>query len=235
MNHQKFIKAIGHEQSLIRRLFASRKNRAKKIEKITTERYAHLIGKFFTKENDPDSIYRINEITTRANYIESDQVDVVLCCNCLGTTNTGREGEKIVGLYIHNENITIHPSIDIDEHLAGRFVDKEKALGRFYKLTEQLKNNLNLNEKPKKEAGKISRAAIAFALLSILENEESEPSTMLGEMDKYDDVMSLMGKVADILDEDDIALLSSLRPNTWNHAIDFQQGADSILDPLPDF
>ena len=235
MNHQKFIKAIGHEQSLIRRLFASRKNRAKKIEKITTERYAHLIGKFFTKENDPDSIYRINEITIRANYIESDQVDVVLCCNCLGTTNTGREGEKIVGLYIHNENITIHPSIDIDEHLAGRFVDKEKALGRFYKLTEQLKNNLNLNEKPKKEAGKISRAAIAFALLSILENEESEPSTMLGEMDKYDDVMSLMGKVADILDEDDIALLSSLRPNTWNHAIDFQQGADSILDPLPDF
>ena len=235
MNHQKFIKAIGHEQSLIRRLFASRKNRAKKIEKITTERYAHLIGKFFTKENDPDSIYRINEITIRANYIESDQVDVVLCCNCLGTTNTGREGEKIVGLYIHNENITIHPSIDIDEHLAGRFVDKEKALGRFYKLTEQLKNNLNLNEKPKKEAGKISRAAIAFALLSILENEESEPSTMLGEMDKYDVVMSLMGKVADILDEDDIALLSSLRPNTWNHAIDFQQGADSILDPLPDF
>ena len=235
MNHQKFIKAIGHEQSLIRRLFASRKNRAKKIEKITTERYAHLIGKFFTKENDPDSIYRINEITTRANYIESDQVDVVLCCNCLGTTNTGREGEKIVGLYVHNENITIHPSINIDEHLAGRFVDKRKALGRFYNLTEQLKNNLNLNEKPKKEAGKISRAAIAFALLSILENEESEPSTMLGEMDKYDDVMSLMGKVADILDEDDIALLSSLRPNTWNHAIDFQQGADSILDPLPDF
>ena len=235
MNHQEFIKAIGHEQSLIRRLFASRKNRAKKIEKITTERYAHLIGKFFTKENDPDSIYRINEITTRANYIESDQVDVVLCCSCLGTTNTGREGEKIVGLYVHNENITIHPSIDIDEHLAGRFVDKVKALERYYKLTEQLKNNLNLNEKPEKEVGKISRAAIAFALLSILENEEGEPSTMLGEMDKYDDVMSLMGKVADILNEDDIELLSSLRPNTWNHAIDFQQGADSILGPLPDF
>lgn len=235
MNHQEYIKAIGHEQSLIRRLFASRKNRAKKIEKITTERYAHLIGKFFTKENDPDSIYRINEITTRANYIESDQVDVVLCCSCLGTTNTGREGEKIVGLYVHNENITIHPSIDIDEHLAGRFIDKVKALERYYKLTEQLKNNLNLNEKPEKEAGKISRAAIAFALLSILENEEGEPSTMLGEMDKYDDVMSLMGKVADILNEDDIELLSSLRPNTWNHAIDFQQGADSILGPLPDF
>ena len=235
MNHQEYIKAIGHEQSLIRRLFASRKNRAKKIEKITTERYAHLIGKFFTKENDPDSIYRINEITTRDNYIESDQVDVVLCCSCLGTTNTGREGEKIVGLYVHNENITIHPSIDIDEHLAGRFVDKVKALERYYKLTEQLKNNLNLNEKPEKKAGKISRAAIAFALLSILENEEGEPSTMLGEMDKYDDVMSLMGKVADILNEDDIELLSSLRPNTWNHAIDFQQGADSILGPLPDF
>lgn len=235
MNHQEFIKAIEHEQSLIRRLFASRKNRAKKIEKITAERYAHLIGKFFTKENAPDNIYRINEITIRANYIDSDQVDVVLCCSCLGITTTGREGEKIVGLYIHNENITIHPSIDIDEHLAGRFVDKGKALGRYYKLTGQLKNNLNLNENPKKGAGEISRAAIAYALLSILENEEGEPSTMLGEMDKYDDVMSLMGKVTDILDEDDIALLSSLRPNTWNHAIDFQQGADTILGPLPDF
>ena len=47
--------------------------------------------------------------------------------------------------------------------------------------------------------------------------------------------MSLMGKMANILNEDDIELLSSLRPNTWNHAIDFQQGADSNLDPLPDF
>lgn len=235
MNHHEYIKAIGHEQSLIRRLFASRKNREKKIEKITTERYAHLIGKFFTKENDPDSIYRINKITTRANYIESDQVDVVLCCSCLGTTNTGREGEKIVGLYVHNENITIHPSIDIDEHLAGRFVDKAKALERYYKLIKQLKNNLNLKEESNKEANKNSRTAIAYALLSILENEEGEPSTMLGEIDKYDDVMSLMGKMADILNEDDIKLLSSLRPNTWNHAIDFQQGADSILGPLPDF
>lgn len=44
-----------------------------------------------------------------------------------------------------------------------------------------------------------------------------------------------MVKVADILDEDNIELLSSLRPNTWNHAIDFQQGADLILSPLPDF
>lgn len=235
MTHQEYIKAIEHEQTLIRRLFSSRKQRAKVIEKITAERYAHLVGKFFTKETDPDSVYRINEVITRANYVMSDQVDVVLCCSCLDTTGTGTNGKTLVGLYIHNDNITIHPSIDIDEHLAGRFVNKGKALGRFYKLTEQLKNNLNLNEKPKKEAGKISRAAIAFALLSILENEESEPSTMLGEMDKYDDVMSLMGKVADILDEDDIALLSSLRPNTWNHAIDFQQGADSILGPLPDF
>ena len=55
------------------------------------------------------------------------------------------------------------------------------------------------------------------------------------DMGKYDKMMKLMGMVADILNEDDIALLSSLRPNTWNRAIDFQQGADSILGPLPDF
>ena len=222
MNHQEYIKAIEHEQTLIRRLFSSRKQRAKVIEKITAERYAHLVGKFFTKETDPDSVYRINEVITRANYVMSDQVDVVLCCSCLGTTNTGREGEKNVGLYVHNENITFHPSIDIDEHLAGMFVDKGKALDRFSKLTEQLKNNLNLNEKPKKEAGKINRAAIAYALFSIIQNEEGEPSTMLGKVDNHYDLMNLMKKIADSLDEDDIELLSSLRPNTWNHAMVLQ-------------
>lgn len=237
MTHQEYIKAIEQEQTLIRRLFTSRTNRAKRIEKITAERYAHLIGKFFTKENEPDSIYRINKIITKANYIESDQVDVVLCCSCLGKETTGSEGEKIVGLYIYNENITIHPSINIDEHLAGRFVDKSKALERYYKLTKQLENNLNLKEESNKEANKNSRTTIAYALLSILDNEEGEQSTMLYDTDmgKYDKMMKLMGKVADILNEDDIALLSSLRPNTWNHAIDFQQGADSILGPLPDF
>ena len=222
MNHQEFIKAIRHEQSLIRRLFVCRKKRAEAIENITAERYAHLIGKFFIKENDPEVVYRINEITTRANYMDSDQVDVVLCCSCLDITTTGGEGEKIVGLNIHNENITIHPSIDIDEHLAGRFVDKGKALGRFYKLNEQLKNNLNLNEKPKKEAGKISRASIAYALFSIIQNEEGEPSTLLGKVDKHYDLMNLMKKIADSLDENDIELFSSLRPNTWNHAMVLQ-------------
>lgn len=144
MNHQEYIKAIEHEQTLIRRLFSSRKQRAKVIEKITAERYAHLVGKFFTKETDPDSVYRINEVITRANYVMSDQVDVVLCCSCLGTTTTGGEGEKIVGLYIHNEQKTMHPSIDVDEYLTGRFVNKEIALERFSKLTEQLKHNLGL-------------------------------------------------------------------------------------------
>lgn len=144
MNHQEYIKAIEHEQALIRRLFSSKKQRAKVIEKITAERYAHLVGKFFTKETDPDSVYRINEVITRANYVMSDQVDVVLCCSCLGTTGTGTNGKTLVGLYIHNDNITIHPSIDIDEHLAGRFTDKAKALEKFDKLTEQLRINLGL-------------------------------------------------------------------------------------------
>ena len=235
MTHQEYIKAIEHEQTLIRRLFSSRKQRAKVIERITAERYAHLVGKFFTKETDPDSVYRINKVITRANYVMSDQVDVVLCCSCLGTTGTGTNGKTLVGLYIHNDNITIHTSINIDEHLAGRFTDKAKALERFYKLTKQLKSNLNFKEGSKNKAKTNSRAAIAYALLSILDNEEGEPSALTEEMDKYDDMMKLMGKVADILDEDDIELISSIRPNTWNHAIDFQQGADSILGPLPDF
>lgn len=144
MTHQDYIKAIEHEQSLIRRLFTSRNRRAEAIDNITAKRYAHLIGKFFRKKNDPDTIYRIKEIFTRANYVMSDQVDVVLSCDCIGTTVTGENLQEIVGLYIHKEQFTIHPSIDIDTHLSGRFVSKEVALERFIDLTVQLKNNLGL-------------------------------------------------------------------------------------------
>ena len=235
MNHQEYLKAIEHEQTLIRRLFVCRKKRAEAIEKITAERYAHLIGKFFTEKKDPDIVWRINEVFTRENFLRSDQVDVVLYCSSIGTSFRPEEEKTLVGIDIYNRQFRMRPSDDIDELLTGRFVDKEIALERFNKLTEQLKINLNLIEKPKKEAKRNSRAAIAYALLSILDNEEGEPSSLLNGMDKYDDMMKLMGKVTDILNEDDIALLSSIRPNTWNHAIEFQEGADSILGPLPDF
>lgn len=142
MNHQDYIRAIEREQTLIRRLFVSRKRRAEAIEKITVARYSHLIGRFFTKKNDPEVIYQIKDVFVRANYAMSDQVDVVISCECIGVTTDG--DNHIRGLYIHYDQITMNPLIDIDEHLTGRFVSYEVALERFDKLVQQLKDNLGL-------------------------------------------------------------------------------------------
>lgn len=144
MTHQEYIKAIEHEQTLIRRLFVCRKKRAEAIENITAERYAHLIGKFFTEKKEPDIVWRINKVFTRANFLRSDQVDVVLYCSCIGTSFRPDEEKTLVGIDIYNRQFTMRPSDDIDELLTSRFVDKEIALERFNNLTEQLRINLGL-------------------------------------------------------------------------------------------
>ena len=144
MKHQEYIKANEHEQTLIRRLFVCRKKRAEAIENITAERYAHLIGKFFTEKKDPDIVWRINKVFTRANFLRSNQVDVVLYCSCIGTSFRPDEEKTLIGIDIYNRQFTMRLSDDIDELLTGRFVDKEIALERFNNLTEQLKNNLGL-------------------------------------------------------------------------------------------
>lgn len=125
MNHQEYIKAIEHEQTLIRRLFVCRKKRAEAIENITAERYAHLIGKFFTEKKDPDIVWRINKVFTRANFLRSDQVDVVLYCSCIGTSFRSDEEKTLIRIDIYNRMFTMRPSDDIDEPLTGRFVDKK--------------------------------------------------------------------------------------------------------------
>jgi len=129
MTHQEYIKAIEHEQTLIRRLFVCRKKRAEAIENITAERYAHLIGKFFTEKKDPDIVWRINKVFTRANFLRSDQVDVVLYCSCIGTSFRPDEEKTLVGIDIYNRQFTMRPSDDIDELLTGRFVDKKNSFG----------------------------------------------------------------------------------------------------------
>lgn len=144
MDHQEYIKAIEHEQTLIRRLFTSREKRAEAIEKITSERYAHLVGRFFRNKYDPHLVCRINEVAVRANNEMFDKVEVVLCCSYFCTKTTGSKGEQIVGLYIYNEKFTMDLYVDIDEHLAGQFVNKEMALEIFNKITGQLKQNFGL-------------------------------------------------------------------------------------------
>jgi hypothetical protein len=69
---------------------------------------------------------------------------VVLCCSCLGTTCSGTDCKTLIGVYIHYDNITFKPNVDIDEYLKGRFVDRTKAVERFDNLLGQLRTNMGL-------------------------------------------------------------------------------------------
>ena len=189
MNHQEYIKAIEHEQTLIRRLFAGRKKRAAAIEKITAKRYVHLIGKFFSKENDPDSVYCIDKVVTSANYVMSDQVDVVLCCSCLGTTYSGIDSKTIAGVYIHYENITFKPNVDIDEYLKGRFVDRTKAVERFDNLLGQLRTNMGYNTMPDRELTWEDMMLIHKCIKDAMNKYLYAFQTMEGQKKVYEDVL----------------------------------------------
>ena len=144
MTQQEFLDAVKHQQSLTRKIMANRRRRSECIQEAARERYKHLIGKFFTDKKDPDIVWRINKVFTRANFLRSNQVDVVLYCSCIGTSFRPDEEKTLIGIDIYNRQFTMRLSDDIDELLTGRFVDKEIALERFNNLTEQLKNNLGL-------------------------------------------------------------------------------------------
>ena len=147
MKHQDYIRAVEHEQSLVRRLFACRERREEAIANLTKERYAHLIGKYITRKNDPDIIWRINDIDIRAGYVGSDKVEVILDCCCIGTSCEDGNPDIIVGLYVYHELFSMHPTMDIDEHLAGRFVSEQVALERYNSLFERMKKHAGFYER----------------------------------------------------------------------------------------
>ena len=138
MTHQDYIRVVEHEQSMIRRLFASRERRETAIEKATRERYAHLIGKYIIRPQHSDDVWRINDIGIRAGFVGSDKVEVVLDCCCIGSSVTGHNLDIVTGLYAHHENFFMNPMTDIDEHLSGRFVSEDVAREHVGKLFKSL-------------------------------------------------------------------------------------------------
>ena len=58
MNQGEYLAAIKKQQSLIRKLFASKKRRQECVNEITRERYGHLIGKFFKADGERFKHYK---------------------------------------------------------------------------------------------------------------------------------------------------------------------------------
>ena len=147
MTHQDYVRAVEHEQSLVRRLFACRERREEAIANLTKERYAHLIGKYISRKNDPDTVWRINDVGIRAGFVGSDKVEVRLDCCCIGTSFCDGNPDSITGLYVHHEHFFMHPTIDIDEHLSGRFVSEEVAMERCNSLFERMRKHAGFYER----------------------------------------------------------------------------------------
>ena len=72
-------------------------------------------------------------------------MEVILDCCCIGTSFTGSNLDSIVGLYVYHEMFSMHPTMDIDEHLAGRFVSEQVALERYNNLFERMKKHAGFN------------------------------------------------------------------------------------------
>ena len=58
MKQGEYLTAIKKQQSLIRKLFASKKRRQECVNEITRERYGHLIGKFFKADGERFKHYK---------------------------------------------------------------------------------------------------------------------------------------------------------------------------------
>lgn len=135
MTQQEYQSAIKKQQSLIRKLFTSRKRRSETIDVLTQERYRHLVGRFFRPKGDRfrssahDIDYYIHDVYAESNYVMSDEVHVELDCRYISRTLTGADlVNGIVGIDVCNQTFRFNPEDDIDEILAPMWVDSEKAI-----------------------------------------------------------------------------------------------------------
>ena len=147
MTHQEYSEAIAKQRSIISRLFKCRENRSKMIQKITEERYADLIGKFFKADDRMKSAhiggyYYIVGISTCSNYISSNQVVIELICRYYGTTQQSWDsGMKVIGVDFGSQAFRFEPSKDIVAFIEPMLVPKEEVIADFDGLVSQMKEN----------------------------------------------------------------------------------------------
>ena len=144
MTHQEYIAAIKGQQSLIRKLFSSRRRRSEIIVQVTQERYQHLVGKFFRPEGNlfksaaNDIYYYICGIYTTSNYVMSDRVSVEINCRYIGRMYCDKQ---IDGICTGYQTFSFNPDDDLDEILAPMWVDYTKAINTIDGYYAEMKEN----------------------------------------------------------------------------------------------
>lgn len=133
MTHQEYIEKIARQRSIINRLFKCRGNRSKMIQKITEERYADLIGKFFKADDRlksamKGSYYYIVGVSTCSNYISSNKVVINLICRTFGTTQQLCDNStKVIGVDFGIKTFCFEPSDDIVKFIEPMLVSKSRS------------------------------------------------------------------------------------------------------------
>lgn len=136
MKQEEYLAAIKKQQSLIRKLFASRKRRSECIDEITRERYGHLVGKFFKAPNGDSRFHSIDEDTTlyicgvyaESNFVMSDKAYVCIVCRYIGQSYQLDGDKKIVrGFESYSQSFRFTPADNLDEILAPLYITEESA------------------------------------------------------------------------------------------------------------
>lgn len=136
MKQEEYLAGIKKQQSLIRKLFASRKRRSECIDELTKERYDHLRGKFFKVSKGDDRFRAVDDgetlyicgVYAESNFVSSEQVYVSIVCRYIGKSYQLDGDKKIVrGLETYTQSFRFNPDDNLDEILAPLYISQEKA------------------------------------------------------------------------------------------------------------
>lgn len=151
MKQEEYLAAINKQQSLIRKLFASRKRRSECIDEITRERYDHLRGKFFKADGERFKRYKgvtyyiaaVHGETARnlipsgvfdAPQSEGDSDKVQTCLECRYVMRSAPYPGVIMNDIKEHDNIAFFTetfrfdiSDNLDEILAPLYITEESA------------------------------------------------------------------------------------------------------------
>lgn len=136
MKQEEFLASIKKQQSLIRKLFASRKRRSECIDEITNDRYGHLVGKFF--KADGERFKRYDGVTffiaaVNGDTSESGTDEVVVSLECRYVMRSAVypgvypkiEGHDNIAFFTEKFLFTMDDNLD--EILAPLYIPEEKA------------------------------------------------------------------------------------------------------------
>ena len=137
MKQEEYLAAIKKQQSLIRKLFASRKRRSECIDEITRERYGHLRGKFFKADGERFKRYKgvtyyIAAVHGGSKDTVTDEVVISLECRYVMLSalypgvimNDVKEHDNIA---FFTETFRFDIADNLDEILAPLYITEESA------------------------------------------------------------------------------------------------------------